>query len=62
MNTLSRKDFLQHTAMAGAAMLLSNLKTLASATDEKKLKVAVIGCGSVSGLEGLGRIRTRRAG
>jgi len=30
--------------------LLSNLKTLASETDEKKLKVAVIGCGSVSGV------------
>jgi predicted dehydrogenase len=50
MNTFSRKDFLQHTAMAGAAMLLSNLKTLASATADKKIKVAVIGCGSVSGV------------
>src|SRR5688500_4580558 len=50
MNSISRKDFLQHTAMAGAAVLLSNLKTFASATDEKKLKVAVIGCGSVSGV------------
>lgn len=50
MNTLSRKDFLQHTALAGAAMLLSNLKTFAIGTAEKKIKVGVIGCGSVSGV------------
>lgn len=50
MNTLSRKDFLQHTAMAGAAVLLSNLKTMASAKAADKIKVAVIGCGSVSGV------------
>jgi predicted dehydrogenase len=50
MNTLSRKDFLQHTALAGAAMLLSNLKTFALGTAEKKIKVGVIGCGSVSGV------------
>lgn len=50
MNSLSRKDFLQHTAMAGAAMLLSNLKTFAAATAGKKIKVAIIGCGSVSGV------------
>jgi predicted dehydrogenase len=50
MNSISRKQFLHNTAFAGAAMLLSNLKTLASETDDKKLKVAVIGCGSVSGV------------
>ena len=50
MNSISRKDFLQHTAMAGAAVLLSNLKTFASTSDDKKIKVAVIGCGSVSGV------------
>ena len=50
MNSISRKDFLQHTALAGAGVLLSNLKTFASATDDKKIKVAVIGCGSVSGV------------
>lgn len=49
MNTVSRKDFLQHTAMAGAAMLLSNLESFARSTGDKKIKVAVIGCGSVSG-------------
>lgn len=48
MNNLSRQDFLKQTAMAGAAMLLTSLKGLAIATD-KKIKVAVIGCGSVSG-------------
>jgi predicted dehydrogenase len=50
MNSISRKAFLQHTAMAGAAVLLSNLKTIASTSDDKKIKVAVIGCGSVSGV------------
>lgn len=50
MNSISRKQFLHNTALAGAAVLLSNLKTLASETDDKKLKVAVIGCGSVSGV------------
>src|SRR4051794_38382945 len=49
MNIISRKDFLQKTAMAGAAVLMSNLKTLASEHDDKKIKVAIIGCGSVSG-------------
>lgn len=49
MNTISRKDFLQHTAMAGAAMMLSNLEGFALTRNEKKIKVAVIGCGSVSG-------------
>lgn len=49
MNTTSRKDFLQHTAMAGAALLLSQLEGFALAKTEKKIKVAVIGCGSVSG-------------
>ncbi len=49
MNMVSRKDFLQHTAMAGAAMLLSNIESFASSADDKKIKVAVIGCGSVSG-------------
>jgi len=44
---ISRNDFLKHTAMAGAAVLLSSLESFA-ATSEKKLKVAIIGCGSVS--------------
>lgn len=50
MNNISRKDFLQHTAMAGAALLLSQLEGFAITTADKKIKVAVIGCGSVSGV------------
>jgi predicted dehydrogenase len=49
MSPISRKQFLQNTAMAGAAMLLSQLEGFARVTDDKKIKVAVIGCGSVSG-------------
>lgn len=49
MQSISRKDFLQHTALAGAAMLLSNLEAFALGKEEKKIRVAVIGCGSVSG-------------
>jgi len=45
---ISRQKFLQYTAAAGAAVLLSSLESLAATTDDKKLKVAVIGCGSVS--------------
>ena len=45
---ISRQKFLQYTAAAGAAVLLSSLEGLALTTDDKKLKVAVIGCGSVS--------------
>ncbi|HEY9363026.1 MAG TPA: Gfo/Idh/MocA family oxidoreductase [Chitinophagaceae bacterium] len=47
-NKISRQQFLQSTAMAGAAVLLSSLESWALTTDEKKLRVAVIGCGSVS--------------
>jgi len=45
---ISRQKFLQYTVAAGAAVLLSSLESLALFTDDKKLKVAVIGCGSVS--------------
>jgi len=45
---ISRQRFLQYTAAAGAAVLLSSLESLAMTADDKKLKVAVIGCGSVS--------------
>ncbi len=48
MNNLSRQQFLQRTAMAGTAVLLSSLESWASTTPEKKLRVALIGCGSVS--------------
>ena len=45
MSDLSRKKFLQYTASAGAAVLLSSLESFAMGKDDKKLKVAVIGCG-----------------
>ena len=48
MKNISRQQFLQHTAMAGAAVLLSSLESFALEKPEKKLKVALIGCGSVS--------------
>jgi predicted dehydrogenase len=45
---VSRKDFLQRTTLATAAVLLSSLESFALEKDDKKLKVALIGCGSVS--------------
>ena len=48
MNDISRKKFLAYTASAGAAVLLSSLESFARERADKKLKVAVIGCGSVS--------------
>lgn len=45
---VSRKDFLQKTTLAAAAVLLSSLESFALETDDKKLRVAIIGCGSVS--------------
>lgn len=45
---ISRKTFLQYTAAAGAAVLLSSLESFALGKAGKKLRVAVIGCGSVS--------------
>ena len=49
MNTISRYEFLQRTTMAGISMLLTSLQGFALTLPEKKIKVAVIGCGSVSG-------------
>ena len=46
---MNRQQFLQQSAMAGAALLLSSLEGFALSTDSKKIRVAVIGCGSVSG-------------
>jgi predicted dehydrogenase len=45
---ISREKFLKTTAMAGAALLVSSLEGWAITTPEKKLRMAVIGCGSVS--------------
>ena len=48
MKNLSRQEFLKKTAMASAALLVSSLEGWAAATPDKKLRVALIGCGSVS--------------
>ena len=48
MKKYSRQQFLQQTALAGAALLASSLESLASTRPDKKIRVAVIGCGSVS--------------
>ncbi len=48
MQNITRQKFLQSTALAGAALLLSSLESFAAEEKEKKLRVAIIGCGSVS--------------
>ena len=48
MSEISRQEFLKMTATAGAALLLSSLESFAKETNATKLRVAVIGCGSVS--------------
>ena len=48
-NQITRQEFLTKTAMASAALLVSSLEGWANVTENKKLKVAIIGCGSVSG-------------
>src|SRR5215212_1962794 len=45
---ISRQEFLKYTAAASAAVLLSSLESFAVGKPEKKLRVAIIGCGSVS--------------
>jgi predicted dehydrogenase len=49
MNNITRQEFLHSTAMAGAALLLSSLEGFALTKDDKKIRVGIIGCGSVSG-------------
>lgn len=46
---ISRKDFLHHTALAGASLLLAQVEGFARSASQRKIKVAIIGCGSVSG-------------
>lgn len=45
---MSREQFLRTTAMAGAALLVSSLEGWAGTMPDKQLRVALIGCGSVS--------------
>jgi predicted dehydrogenase len=47
-DTISREKFLKITALAGAGLLVSSLESWAFTTNAKKIRVAVIGCGSVS--------------
>ena len=49
MNTITRQQFLQRTAMAGVGLLLSSLEGFAMELPQKKVRIAIIGCGSVSG-------------
>jgi predicted dehydrogenase len=49
MHTISRQQFLQHTAMAGIAMLVSSIEGFALTRPDKKIRIGIIGCGSVSG-------------
>lgn len=44
---MNRRDFVKASAIAGAAVLLDNIELFAAA-EEKIIRVAVIGCGSVS--------------
>ena len=45
---MTRQNFIQRTVMASAALLVSSMEGWAITLPDKKLKVAVIGCGSVS--------------
>jgi len=45
---ITRQDFLKHIAIAGAGLLLSSIKSFALEHPNKKVKLAIIGCGSVS--------------
>lgn len=47
---ISRKEFLEKTGGAAAGVLLSSIAADAGQRPEKKVKVAVIGCGSVSNM------------
>ncbi len=47
-NQITRKDFMKYSAATGAAMLLNALQLHADEQKLTNLKVAIIGCGSVS--------------
>ena len=46
-HSINRADFLQKTALASAAILLSSIESFSRA-EQKVIRVAIIGCGSVS--------------
>jgi predicted dehydrogenase len=45
---MSRSQFLTFAASAGAASLLTSLESMAAVGEIKKIRIAIIGCGSVS--------------
>lgn len=47
---LSRKEFLEKTGAAAAGILVSSITSYARQQPQKKIKVGVIGCGSVSNM------------
>lgn len=47
---MKRSEFLQHMSLLAAGALISPIEGWAGQTADKKIKVAVIGCGSVSGM------------
>lgn len=49
MTEYSRRRFLEQTALAGVGLLMSSLNGFTGQVTAKKIRVAVIGCGSVSG-------------
>ncbi len=48
MNSISRLQFLQQTSLTGLSLFTASLESLAAENYQNKLRVAVIGCGSVS--------------
>lgn len=46
--SISRQQFLNQTTLATAALLLSSLEGFALTKQDKKIRIAIIGCGSVS--------------
>jgi predicted dehydrogenase len=49
MKKLTRHEFLQQSTLAAAALLMSSIEGWAHTTRQNKIKVGLIGCGSVSG-------------
>jgi predicted dehydrogenase len=48
--SLTRHDFLKATAAAAAASMLTSLEAFATNVRAKKIRIGIIGCGSVSGV------------
>ncbi|HMJ68350.1 MAG TPA: Gfo/Idh/MocA family oxidoreductase [Cyclobacteriaceae bacterium] len=48
--SVTRQDFLKATAAAGAAYMLTSLEAFATQAPAGKIRIGIIGCGSVSGV------------